>query len=134
MTLYNNPDNRFVAGFIGSPSMNFIAGAVKGGKVHAPVLSETPFEANVRLPPEGSTVHVGLRPQNVSVEPGCALRLDIRERLGGVAYDYLVDDNDARIVVETRGDEDIPEGTQVSLRFDASDALYFDGETERRLR
>ncbi len=134
MQLYNDPDNRFVAGFIGSPAMNFVEGVVEAGKVRAPLLSGNLIEAHVKLPADGSKVHVGLRPQHLSVEPGETLRLDIRERLGGVAYDYLVDGKDARIVVETRGDEDIPEGSAVDLRFDPADALFFDGQSERRLR
>ncbi|MCE0506710.1 sn-glycerol-3-phosphate ABC transporter ATP-binding protein UgpC [Roseivivax sp. GX 12232] len=135
MHLYNDPDNRFVAGFIGSPSMNFLEGVVTGGKVACPLLGETPIETSVALPAEGARVLVGLRPQALSVEEGSSpLRLDIRERLGGVAYDYLVDGKDARIVVETRSDEDIPEGTEVRLVFDPAEALFFDGETEQRLR
>ncbi|MFD1342179.1 ABC transporter ATP-binding protein [Litorisediminicola beolgyonensis] len=135
MTLYNDPDNRFVAGFIGSPSMNFIEGTVRGGKVDAPLLGETPVDAPVNLPADGTAVHVGLRPQHLTVEPGPSpLTLDIRERLGGVAYDYLVDGKGARIVVETRADEEIEEGATVQLRFDPSDALFFDGESGKRLR
>ena len=34
--LYDNPRNLFVAGFIGSPSMNFLAGEIKDGRVHLP--------------------------------------------------------------------------------------------------
>ncbi|WP_299821005.1 sn-glycerol-3-phosphate ABC transporter ATP-binding protein UgpC [uncultured Jannaschia sp.] len=135
MHLYSDPDNKFVAGFIGSPSMNFIEGTVKDGKVVASLLSDVPIETDVTLPGEGAPVIVGLRPQHLSVYEGAsALRLDIRERLGGVAYDYLVDGKDARIVVETRSDGEIPEGTQVALRFDPANALYFDATTERRLR
>ncbi|QFT63537.1 ABC transporter ATP-binding protein [Roseivivax sp. THAF30] len=135
MHLYNDPDNRFVAGFIGSPSMNFLEGTVSGGKVHCPLLGETAMDAHVALPSEGSRVLVGLRPQVLSVEEGPSpLKLDIRERLGGVAYDYLVGGKDARIVVETRADEEIPEGTEVRLVFDPVDAMFFDGETEARLR
>ena len=134
MQLYNDPDNRFVAGFIGSPSMNFLPGTVRGGMVAAPLLG-APFAAPVPLPAEGSAVLVGLRPQHLKVEPGDGpLRLDIRERLGGVAYDYLVDGDGARIVVETRGDEDFPEGSGVALRFDPANVLLFDGKTEARLR
>src|SRR6056297_1717290 len=38
MDLYRDPDNKFVAGFIGSPAMNFVAGTISGGGVDAPGL------------------------------------------------------------------------------------------------
>ncbi|KAA9005747.1 ABC transporter ATP-binding protein [Histidinibacterium aquaticum] len=135
MELYANPNNRFVAGFIGSPAMNFIDGHVKNGQVHAPLLGEDPIGANVDLPSEGTRVLVGVRPQHLSVSQGPSpLRLDIRERLGSVAYDYLVDGQGARIVVETQPDETIPEGTEVALHYDAEQIYLFDAETEARLR
>ncbi len=135
MDLYADPDNRFVAGFIGSPSMNFVEGTVTGGQVLAPLLGDAPFAPPVTLPAEGSQVLVGLRPQHLTPRQAPSpLRLDIRERLGGVAYDYLIDGHGARLVVETRGDEAIPEGAEVALDFDPKDALIFDAKTERRIR
>ena len=135
MELYKNPDNRFVAGFIGSPSMNFIEGTVHAGKVVVPALGNREVETPVKLPGEGTPVLVGLRPQHLRVEEGgSGITLDIRERLGGVAYDYLHTANGEKIIVETRGDEAMPEGSTVTLDFDDADALFFDGETEQRLR
>ncbi|MEL6102125.1 MAG: sn-glycerol-3-phosphate ABC transporter ATP-binding protein UgpC, partial [Pseudomonadota bacterium] len=40
MHLYKDPDNKFVAGFIGSPSMNFVSGVVDGGAVRVPALQD----------------------------------------------------------------------------------------------
>ncbi|MGP6088453.1 ABC transporter ATP-binding protein [Antarctobacter jejuensis] len=135
MELYQNPDNKFVAGFIGSPSMNFLSGQVSGGKVKVPALGGMEIAANVALPSEGSDVYVGLRPQQLSVtEAASPITIDLRERLGGVAYDYLDTPTGERIVVETKGDEEIAEGAAVALHFDAADAMFFDGNTEARLR
>ncbi|MGY3437256.1 MULTISPECIES: ABC transporter ATP-binding protein [unclassified Marinovum] len=135
MELYQNPDNKFVAGFIGSPSMNFLAAKVSGNGVVVPGLDGRHVPASVALPPEGSDVIIGVRPQNLTVsEVPSSVRIDIRERLGGVAYDYLISATGERIVVETRGDEAIPEGTAVTLDFDPADAMYFDAKTEARLR
>ena len=78
---------------------------------------------------------VGIRPQHLRVtEGGNGIRLDIRERLDVVAYDYLIAPDGTKIVVETRGDEAIPEDTMVEVGFDPSDALFFDGQSEARLR
>ena len=82
MDLYRDPDNRFVAGFIGSPSMNFLAGTATGNAVTVPALGGREVSANVTLPVEGSPVLVGVRPQNLTVVEGGGLTLDIRERLG----------------------------------------------------
>ena len=135
MHLYKDPDNRFVAGFIGSPAMNFLDGVVTGQGVAIPALGGHEIAAPVALPAVGKPVLVGVRPQHLEIDPqGEGLRLDIRERLGGVAYDYLLTPDNQKIIIETRGDEDIPEDTNVSVRFDPAHALFFDSTTEARLR
>ncbi|WP_424929767.1 ABC transporter ATP-binding protein [Amaricoccus tamworthensis] len=135
MELYQNPDNRFVAGFIGSPSMNFMKGKVKGGEVVVPALDNASIQTSVALPGDGSDIIVGIRPQHLAVREGASpVKVDIRERLGGVAYDYLNTPTGERIVVETKGDEAIPEGTGVVVEFDPADAMFFDASSEERLR
>jgi len=135
MQLYQDPDNKFVAGFIGSPSTNFLNGKVSKGKVVVAALGDMAIETSVALPAEGSDVTVGLRPQNLSVRAAeSPIKIDIRERLGGVAYDYLTTPTGERIVVETRGDEAIPASTGVALEFEPDSAMFFDAKTEARLR
>ncbi len=136
MELYQDPGNRFVAGFIGSPSMNFLDGVAEPGGVRVPALGDRVIAAPVALPAAGRPVIVGLRPQNLGVTeaPGAPLTIDIRERLGGVAYDYLTTPTGERIVVETRGDEAIAEGTGVALEIAEDTAMFFDADTEARLR
>jgi multiple sugar transport system ATP-binding protein len=70
LELYDNPVNRFVAGFIGSPAMNFLTGRMArngaglavavGGGVHLPM----PMRAEI---PEGREVVVGVRPEHFAV-------------------------------------------------------------------
>ncbi len=135
MQLYQDPDNKFVAGFIGSPSMNFLEGIVDNGGVRVTALGDKRIETDVSFPADGSKIIVGLRPQHLVVnEAETALTVDLRERLGGVAYDYLTAATGERLVVETRGDDPIASGAQVSVDFEAKDALFFDAETEVRLR
>lgn len=135
MELYTNPDNIFVAGFIGSPKMNFINGVVENGKVRVAALGDTVFKTQVDLPSEGTAVTVGLRPQNLTILPAeTGLTVDISEQLGGVAYDYLRTPTGERIVVETKGDEVIPAGTSVVVEFLPHIAMLFDPETGSRLR
>ncbi len=135
MDLYQNPDNKFVAGFIGSPSMNFLKGVVCAGGVRVPALNDQVIECQLELPGEDQPVIVGLRPQNLSIKAGTSdVRIEIRERLGGVAYDYLTAPTGERIVVETRGDDAIDSGTPVIVGFDVSTAMFFDPDTEKRIR
>ncbi|MQQ10048.1 sn-glycerol-3-phosphate ABC transporter ATP-binding protein UgpC [Epibacterium sp. SM1979] len=135
MELYQNPDNKFVAGFIGSPAMNFLDGIVSEGGVTVAALGGRRIETDVALPDEDNPVIVGLRPQHLRVaEGGSDIALDLRERLGGVSYDYLATATGEKIIVETRGDEAIAEGTAVTVDFDDPSAYFFDAKTEARLR
>lgn len=136
MRLYKDPENRFVAGFIGSPGMNFMGGVAVDGGVRVPAMADAVIETTAALPPAGAEVIVGLRPQHLAVSPDPAspIRIDIRERLGDVAYDYLATPTGERIIVETRGDQAIPEGACVALEPSAGEAMFFDAETEARLR
>ncbi|MEQ6204559.1 sn-glycerol-3-phosphate ABC transporter ATP-binding protein UgpC [Sulfitobacter sp. HNIBRBA2951] len=136
ISLYNDPDNKFVAGFIGSPAMNFLRGVVTHGKLSVPALGSELLDAPVTLPPNGTEVFVGLRPQILSTTaaPDSPITLDIREHLGGVSYDYLTTPTKERIVVETRGGDETPEKTGLSLQFDTSDMILFDAKSEARIR
>ena len=135
MDLYHDPDNRFVAGFIGSPGMNFMMGTVEGPGVKVAALGDRIIPTSVALPPAGSQVIVGVRPQDMVLKAGASpITLDIRERLGGVAYDYLAAPTGERIIVESRGDLGMEEGTEVTVAFDDARAMFFDAGTEARLR
>ncbi len=137
MELYRDPANRFVAGFIGSPAMNFLEGRVSGGgEVELPALGGLRIPGPAAAPAPGEAITVGLRPQVLAVEPAAAgpVRLDLRERLGGVAYDHLATPTGERLVVETRSDEPVAEGTPVQLVFDPADAYFFDAASGARLR
>jgi len=134
MDLYNDPDNKFVAGFIGSPSMNFVEGIVQGGKVIVPAYGEREVSTDVALPAAGAKVYVGLRPQNITLTPGNTATLELRERLGALAYDHLICADGSKIIVETRGEDALDEGASVNLAFDDADAYFFDADSEARLR
>ncbi len=135
MELYRNPDNKFVAGFIGSPSMNFLKGIVADGGVNVPGLGDEVIPTSVALPSAGSDVIVGLRPQDTSLrqEPS-PLRVDITEQLGGVAYEYLKTPTGEPMVVESKGDDAVSPGTEVRVAYDTSRVMFFDATTEARLR
>ncbi|WP_136645621.1 ABC transporter ATP-binding protein [Tabrizicola sp. YIM 78059] len=132
LDLYNDPDNRFVAGFIGSPSMNFIAGVVEAGAVAAKGLAAT-VATSAALPGAGTEVTVGLRPQHLRIGQGDTHRVDLTEALGGVSYVHLTAPTGEKLIVERHDQVDLAPGTRVGLGFEAADAMLFDRDG-RRLR
>ena len=136
MQLYKNPDNKFVAGFIGSPGMNFLDAIVGEGFVSAAALGAGEIKTSVELPETGATVTLGVRPQHIALDVnGSGLKVDLVEHLGGVTYIYLNAANGERIIVEASAEVDAPAlGANVSVRFDAENVMLFDTTTEQRIR
>ncbi|AWB47272.1 ABC transporter ATP-binding protein [Gemmobacter aquarius] len=132
LELYHNPDNRFVAGFIGSPAMNFVSGVAGDGGVAAAGLGGT-VAAGVRLPASGK-VTVGLRPQHLRVVEAATHRVDMTEALGGVSYIHLTAPTGEKLVIEAKGDVIPAAGSMAGIAFDATDALFFDEASGLRLR
>jgi multiple sugar transport system ATP-binding protein len=104
--LYENPTNLFVAGFIGSPAMNFLPGTVDDGKLHTP-LGDVPLTGKLRQALERARAPreliVGLRPENfedatlVSAEhrpDGIAFHatIDVLESMGSDVFVYFTRD------------------------------------------
>ncbi|MBT8416149.1 MAG: ATP-binding cassette domain-containing protein, partial [Silicimonas sp.] len=135
MDLYRDPDNRFVAGFIGSPSMNFLKGTVKADGVEVPGLGGEVIATGVALPSEGSDVIVGVRPQEMSLSPqASSLKVDITEQLGGVAYEYLSTPTGEHLVVESKGDDAIKAGTEVKVDYDPARDRGFTRSLRRQVK
>jgi len=133
MDLYRDPDNRFVAGFIGSPAMNFLAGKAVAGGIEVPGLAAT-LAKPLAPAHQGHAVTVGLRPEHLALGPGDTHRVDLVASLGGVSYAYLIAPSGERIVVEERGETRSDEGTRVGLIVDPARAYVFDAKTEMRIR
>jgi lactose/L-arabinose transport system ATP-binding protein len=130
LDLYNNPNNRFVAGFIGSPSMNFVAGVAEAGAVAAKGLGGS-VSTSVGLPAGGADVTVGLRPQHLKIGPGDTHRVELTEALGGVSYVHLTAPSGEKLIVERHDQVSLEPGEKVGLSFDARDAMLFDKDGQR---
>jgi len=134
MDLYRDPDNKFVAGFIGSPAMNFLGGKVSRGGIDVPGL-EASVKLDVTLPADGTGVEIGLRPEHLTINPqGDTHQIEMTESLGGVSYAYLMGASGEKIVVEERGDLRSQEGIRVGLKVNIAAARLFDAVTESRIR
>jgi multiple sugar transport system ATP-binding protein len=95
--LYNRPTNLFVAGFIGSPSMNFMPGELRDSTVQTP-LGEIPLQEEARARTGGATgeVIVGIRPE--SFEDASVVSRDVSDR--GMTFKAKID------LVESLGAEE----------------------------
>ena len=133
LDLYRNPDNKFVAGFIGSPSMNFLDCTVDGTNVSHPAFT-TATPSSVEFAQGTTAVTMGVRPEHLNIVEGGDLIVELTEALGGVSYAYLRASDGTRLVVEERGDVRSKQGDAVGVTFEPNRALMFDAKTEERLR
>ena len=134
LDLYHDPDNRFVAGFIGSPAMNFVAAVTEKGSVSAPGLGTASLPTSVALPGSGAKVSLGLRPQHLALDTsGSTHRVEMTEALGGVSYIHLTAPTGEKLVVESHSDPEVKMGGMTGIRFDPKDAMLF-ADTGLRLR
>ncbi len=140
-TLYGRPANQFVAGFIGSPPINFLAatldadGAVlRSGEVRIPGPAELARRLTSR---RGRGVTLGIRPEDVLLEArgaGVALEgtVEVREPLGNEVLLHLT--TPAGPLVSRFPGQDAPAvGEKAALHFSFAKLQCFDPETEKAL-
>jgi multiple sugar transport system ATP-binding protein len=152
MELYNEPVNLFVAGFIGSPAMNFMPATLEGDTVKLPI-------GNVRLPQDlrervgrvdGKTLIAGIRPENFedaaltgdARDRGCTFRarIEVLESMGSelyahfsVASDQSIESQELRELAEDAGGGEVPsagEEGQIVARFDPQSQVRVGQEAE----
>ena len=116
MDLYNDPDNTFVAGFIGSPQMNFL----KSGKLG--LSSDT----------------LGIRPEHLALTHGTPHeaghipgRVSHVEKLGGETLVYVHSEDHGLLTVRLFGEQDYAVDEAVGLRLDAGRLFHFDAQGQR---
>ncbi|MGP6089268.1 ABC transporter ATP-binding protein [Antarctobacter jejuensis] len=141
--LYEDPDNLFVAGFIGSPRMNLFDGTVvasDSGQVTVSVPRLGAAALPVRVSQQlvaGQKVKIGLRPEHFASDGPmrAELEIDVIENLGGVSYAYSSTEGEAHpVIVELRGTARPTTGGPLSIAFDPAAALVFDSESGARIR
>ena len=84
MEVYDNPATIFVAGFIGSPAMNFLPGRVKGAALEFGDGLSMPIPASMREKmPEGAAITFGIRPEHLQIgDSGLQMTVTSAEALG----------------------------------------------------
>ena len=144
--LFNSPNNLFVAGFIGSPAMNFINGKFDGknfvfeegdikiklNKTHTDLLKGY----------EGKEIVLGVRPENIlfandktreHLSNSFKLTCDISELLGHelILYTYV---NNLRLVVKTTSVDEMKHGDVKEYALDLDRIHFFNKETTERIK
>ncbi|AIV73848.1 ABC transporter family protein (plasmid) [Burkholderia pseudomallei] len=141
--LYENPANRFVASFIGSPAMNFLPGQIEAGRVSTPQYSFSPEGAlsSVLKEQSGREVLVGFRPEDLRLTPeassGCnclRAQVDVVERLGAETLVRASVAASHAIVARLGPYVQLQPGETVTFAVNAAKLHLFDLTTEQNLR
>ena len=125
MDLYRNPRNLFVAGFIGSPRMNFLPFSVQqtvpGGLVIAMADGTTlTVPANAEMTAIGGDVTLGIRPEhlNLATADGIPAQVQVVEHLGSESYLHLKTRSGESLTMRVNGETDVVPDQQVRLEMD----------------
>ena len=134
LDLYNNPANKFVAGFIGAPQMNFLRGKLQGRALtlDCGMSRDVPVAAAGDLP-----VTLGVRPEAIDVsldgDGDVQVKVQNYEQLGAVTYIYTVFPNGETLTVQLPRQIPLKRGQMIGATFDPASFHLFGGEGERAL-
>lgn len=139
LELFNRPDNLFVAGFIGSPRMNFIEGTINtdGGTSLSLTTEETvPLPSDGCEFGEGQTVTLGIRPNDLRPTDGGFMSMEVAsvEQLGTDSYLYGSLKNGTAVTIHSPGQTSVSPGQTIEVGA-GTDAMHlFDTASGKTLR
>ena len=150
--IYDFPENKFVAGFIGTPPMNFIEGKVNeqgyficgDHKVGTTKIKVPTPKFNILKEQKyiEKDIILGIRPEDIHDEnividtyneARLKLKIDVSELLGAETLLYT-DVNTQPIVARVNARVDVNSGDEIELAFDMNQCHFFDIETDLRIR
>jgi multiple sugar transport system ATP-binding protein len=127
LELYNHPRNQFVAGFIGSPKMNFLPGTIeaadRGSAKVRTAGSEIVLPRGVAADTVGETVKFGVRPEHVGINEGQGVRIgevrvDLVEQLGGQTMVYATTADNQPLTIAVDGQQEVERGATLTAYVD----------------
>jgi len=145
LNLYNKPVNQFVAGFIGSPAMNFLSGTIseKSDLIFTSDKSELKFNFSSEQKSDlidysGQEVVIGIRPEDISIEKTniksieqeCCL--DVIEPMGNETFIYFEIEK-VQFIARVKPLHDIKVGGKIKLYIDPEKIYLFDKKTGNNL-
>jgi multiple sugar transport system ATP-binding protein len=153
LDLYNHPDNLFVAGFIGSPPMNFFRGTLRGTGGHVNFVEDNKDGAPLTITLDETLagrskdyldkpVIFGVRPEAIhdsltvaAPEPGrtAEVKVEVSEPMGSETLLYL-DTGASSFIARVKPSDRFESGQKVQVVFDLDHAHLFDPATEQVLR
>jgi multiple sugar transport system ATP-binding protein len=147
--LYDHPENVFVAGFIGSPAMNFFSGTVTGtldemyvdsGPVRLRLLQDEVEQLGQET--IGKEVIFGVRPEDIHhpqyTPAGVSEQLieatvDVTELMGNEIFVYLQASDDQNFIARVDPRADLRPGEKIQMAFNAEKIQIFDRTTEKNI-
>ncbi|KQV37502.1 MULTISPECIES: sn-glycerol-3-phosphate ABC transporter ATP-binding protein UgpC [unclassified Rhizobium] len=142
LDLYDDPDNMFVAGFIGSPRMNFLkARIVSTGNGSAQIALTNQPDVRLDLPitstsvKAGDDVSLGIRPEHFRAagegDTDMIVDIDVAEHLGNTSYVYAHVSPEERIIIEREDSRSVGNREKLAVGLSAARAYLFDKDGMR---
>ncbi len=133
LEVYNNPVNKFVGGFLGSPAMNFIKTKIENDTIELNNVVIALDESQKKVINGRSEVLVGVRPEKFNSE-NCNIELsakvEISEMLGNSQIVYFkINNNECAASISS----DVVIGSEISLKLNSGSLMFFDVETNNAL-
>lgn len=138
MDLYDDPNNDFVAGFIGSPKMNLLPAKIlsrKDGSVEVQVPAFGAQSLSVTTKPSakcgaGDAVTIGMRPEHFTEAENAGATFSAKvlviEQLGSASFVHAIGETEAQIIIQKTGRFSAPSGSEALFGIDESACLLFD--------
>jgi multiple sugar transport system ATP-binding protein len=139
LTLYNKPNNLFVAGFIGSPQMNLMEAVADNGKASIGGYA-VPVDPAASKKMQGN-ITVGVRPEDWRLldsadSGGFPIKVTVVEELGADSYVYGTSDVEgvpSTVIVRTDAQHHVSKGATIHVTTDPARVHVFNTETGERL-
>jgi multiple sugar transport system ATP-binding protein len=132
MHLYDNPVNMFVAGFIGSPPMNFHQTIFSGDKLTAEGISISPTQEQLSKLKEygGKSIFIGIRPEHFTINPSdnasITALIEVVEPLGSETVLHVRLESGTNMVVKSDPSKDYNINENITLGCDINKVKFFD--------
>ena len=144
--VYENPENVFVGGFIGSPAMNFLEGKLEDGYIQMDVAKLAIPEGKMKMLRDqnyiGKEIILGVRPEDfhdepvfIESSPGSTITADIDvSELTGSEFMLYSSIEGQTFVAKVDARNEVHAGDRIQLAIDMNKVHFFDKDTEQRIR